>query len=287
MRRRASWLVLAAGLVIAGCGNTPGDLEACVRSVWGGVRPVAEDRTRRFLGQVGDERARCRGGARALELRRGPWVAWPQYWATGDGGSRVTGASWGSRFFRPDQRGLDGALIDLEYQRVELIRLNLFDNSGTYPQYVRGAEGVPGRAIRVWPEMRLPPGHPAFAAVGGDGVQRCAGALIRHRTLTGICNDIRNPLMGASGMPFARNVEFEATFPELGATTLARNRHGARLGLLRPDPQVISRRLLSRASSPDDRCHAGRGLPGYWSRRAATTRRRHPSTSWRRSGSSS
>ena len=263
MRRCASWLVLAAGLVIAGCGNTPGDLEACARSVWGGVRPVAEDRTRRFLGQVGDERARCRGGARALELRRGPWVAWPLYWATGDGGSRVPGMSWGSRFVRPDQRGLDGALIDLEYQRVELIRFNLYDNSGTYPQYVRGGDGVPGRAIRVWPEMRLPPGHPAFAAVGGDGVQRCAGALIRHRTLTGICNDIRNPLMGASGMPFARNVEFEATFPELGATTLARNRHGARLGLLRPDPQVISRRLLSRASSPDDRCHAGRGLPGY------------------------
>jgi hypothetical protein len=105
--------------------------------------------------------------------------------------------------------------------------------------------------------MRLPSTHPAFAAVGGAGVQRCAGELIRSRTLTGICNDIRNPLMGATGMPFARNVEFEATFPELGATALARNRHGGRLGLLKPDPQVISRRLLSRASAPDDVCHEG------------------------------
>ena len=66
----------------------------------------------------------------------------------------------------------------------------------------------------------------SFAAVGGAGEQLCAGELIRHRTLTGICNDIRNPLMGSTGMPFARNVEFEATFPDLGRTELARNRHG-------------------------------------------------------------
>lgn len=86
--------------------------------------------------------------------------------------------------------------------------------------------------------------------------------MVRHRTLTGICNDIRNPLMGSTGMPFARNVELDATFPDLGRTDLARNRHGARLDLLRPDPQVISRRLLSRATSSPDTCHGGRGLPG-------------------------
>jgi hypothetical protein len=144
MRSRAGWLVLAAGLIVGGCGNAPGDLEACVRTVWSGLRPVAEDRARRFLGQVDEGRARCRGGARAAEARRGPWVDWPAYWATGDAGSRTPGASWGGRFFGPDQRGLDGALIDLEYQRVELFRFNLFDNSGTYPQYARGRDGVPG-----------------------------------------------------------------------------------------------------------------------------------------------
>ena len=182
MRRRASWLVLAAGLVIAGCGNTPGDLEACARSVWGGVRPVAEDRTRRFLGQVGDERARCRGGARALELRRGPWVAWPLYWATGDGGSRVTGIELGEPFLRPDQRGLDGALIDLEYQRVELIRFNLFDNSGTYRQYVERARRRPGRDQGLGRDA-APAGPSRYRAVGGDRrISVCAGELIRFRT---------------------------------------------------------------------------------------------------------
>ena len=169
----------------------------------------------------------------------------------------------GPRLLRPDRRGIDGALIDLEYQRIELIRFNLFDNSGTYREYVRGRDGIPGPALRVWPEMRLPPEHPDFAAVGGAGPQICAGELIRHRTLTGLCNDIRNPLMGSTGMPFGRNVEFEATFPELGRTELARNRHGGRLGLLRPDPQVISRRLLSRPATSPDTCHEGRGLPGH------------------------
>ncbi|MDO8630968.1 MAG: peroxidase family protein, partial [Phycisphaerales bacterium] len=86
---------------------------------------------------------------------------------------------------------------------------------------------------------------------------------MRFRTLTGICNDIENPLMGSTGQLFARNVQFEATFPDLGKDPLARNRHGDRLGLLQPDPQVISRKLFSRPESPNDTCHAGRGLPGY------------------------
>jgi hypothetical protein len=251
------------GLLLGGCGNAPADLAACARTAWAGLRPAAEDRARRFLGKVGEDRARCYGGTRAVEHRPDPWVDWPHYWATGDGGSRGSASSGGLRFLQPDRRGIAGALIDLEYQRVELIRFNLFDNSGTYPDYVRGRAGVAGPTIRRWAEMRLPPDHPDFAAVGGAGDQLCTGALMRHRTLTGICNDLRNPLMGSTGMPFARNVEFEATFPDLGRTELARNRHGARLGLLRPDPQVISRRLLSRASSSPDTCHGGRGLPGH------------------------
>ena len=34
--------------------------------------------------------------------------------------------------------------------------------------------------------------------------------------------------MGSARQPFARNVEFEATFPELGRDQLAQNRHGDR-----------------------------------------------------------
>jgi hypothetical protein len=68
--------------------------------------------------------------------------------------------------------------------------------------------------------------------------------------------------MGSNGTPFARNVEFETTFPDQGKTTLTRNRHGDRLGLLTPDPQVISRVLFTRTQSNPAACNAGFGLPG-------------------------
>ena len=128
--------------------------------------------------------------------------------------------------------------------------------------YLRGRDGVGGPALKVWPEMRLPKGHPQYEAVGGDRVQLCGGELIRFRALTGICNDIKNPLMGSSRQPFARNVQFEVTFPDLGRNELARNRHGDRLGLLKPDPQVISRKLFTRAQAQPSRCLEGHGLPG-------------------------
>ena len=53
------------------------------------------------------------------------------------------------------------------------------------------------------------------------GNQLCGGELIRFRNLDGTCNDIRNPRMGATNELFGRNVEFEATFPELGRNELA------------------------------------------------------------------
>ena len=87
----------------------------------------------------------------------------------------------------------------------------------------------------------------------------CKGDLIRARTLTGICNDIRNPLMGSTGTPFARNVEFETTFPDLEQNELTKNRHGGRIDLLTPDPQVISRKLFTRVQSNPDACNRGFG----------------------------
>jgi hypothetical protein len=56
-------------------------------------------------------------------------------------------------------------------------------------------------------------------------------------------------------------VEFDTTFPDLGRNELTRNRHGDRLGLLKPDPQVISRKLFTRQQSNPDACNAGYGLP--------------------------
>jgi hypothetical protein len=164
-----------------------------------------------------------------------------------------------------NKRGIDGALINLEYQRMELIKFNLFDNNLTFEPYLNGdGKGDDGATLKTWKQMRLAPDHPAFGelAIGPDGAQTCRGALIRHRTLTGICNDILNPAMGSTGQLLARNVEFESTFPDLALDPYAKNRHGGRIGLLRPDPQVISRKLFTRAQKPDSGCNEGHGIAG-------------------------
>ena len=110
--------------------------------------------------------------------------------------------------------------------------------------------------------MRLPQSHPDFTSVGGDQTQVCRGGLIRFRTLTGICNDIRNPLMGSTHQLFARNVDFDTTFPDLGLNEMTKIRHGDRIGLLKPDPRVISRTLFTRTQPQPDKCREGYGLPG-------------------------
>ena len=234
------------------------ELKACAQHLAGGFLKVPDSRDQRFQGKVTTPTARCRGGMYAVQYQFTPWVDWSRYWGTGDSSSlpvdflSVKG---------PELRGIAGALTDLEYQRIELIKFNLFDNAGTYETFVNGRGGVGGPAIKIWPEMRLPKSNPEYQAVGGDGVQICKGELIRARTLTGICNDIRNPLMGSTGTPFMRNVEFETTFPDLGENTLTKNRHGGRINLLTPDPQVISRELFTRVQSNPAACNAGFGLP--------------------------
>jgi hypothetical protein len=232
------------------------ELKACADAVRTQLRAIPNVREQRFLGKVSEAEMLCRGGQKSLQFRLTPWVDWSQYWGTGDMTS-LPPTDFVSKKL-PALRGVTGALLDLEYQRVELIKFNLFDNNDTFHAYV----GDGGPALKTWPEMRLPKDHPSYQAVGGDDKQECKGELIRARTLTGICNDILNPLMGSNGTPFARNVEFETTFPELGQTELTRNRHGDRLGLLTPDPQVISRILFTRTQSNSAACNAGFGLAG-------------------------
>jgi hypothetical protein len=219
---------------------------------------IPDTREIRFQGKVSKATDLCRGGEKAIQFRGTPWVDWSNYWGTGDLDSLPKGFISAKL---PANRGVVGALVDLELQRIELIKFNLFDNAGTYPEYVQGLEGVGGGAIKVWPEMRLAPTNPFYSNVGGDGPQVCKGDLIRWRTTTGICNDLLNPAMGSSGMLFARNVEFESSFPDLGLDQLTRNRHGGRLSLLEPDPQVISRRLFTRIQNAPERCNQGYGLP--------------------------
>ncbi len=233
---------------------------SCIAYAFGGFRVVAADHSGRFLGKVSEDTARCRGGEAAVSWRETPWLDWPRYWAAGADPSRAVGLTAKFGFLSPNRRGINGALLDIEYQRIELLKFNLFDNSGTYENYVRSQETAAGDLQKSWPQLRLPKDHPDFAAVGGEGAQKCAGEFIRFRTLTGICNDIVNPLMGSVDQPFSRNTEFEATFPELGEDEIVKNRHGDRLGLLRPDPQVISRKLFTRAQSPSANCNDGIGV---------------------------
>ena len=93
--------------------------------------------------------------------------------------------------------------------------------------------------------------------------------------------------MGSTGQLFARNVEFESTFPELELDPIAKNRHGGRIGLLKPDPQVISRKLFTRDQSTSPDCNQGHGVREFEREPTAPTRRRRSSTCSRRSGSSS
>ncbi len=227
------------------------------------VRRIAEDRANRFLGKVADDTALCRGGEHAVKYRSVPWLDWPNYWATGDASTKTDGIFLSRGYASPNGRGVDGALLDLEYARIELIKFNLFDNSDTFETYITGQNGIAGPAVKTWKEMRLSPDHPDYLAVGGGAAQQqCSGQLIRHRTVTGICNDLRNPLIGATGQLFARNVEFDTTFPRLAWNEILQNRHGNRLGLLKPDPQLISRKLFTRKQTQPDKCNEGQGLTG-------------------------
>src|SRR6266545_1165436 len=201
-------------LSVVGCERSEqlwSSLVGCAHEISTGPRALADTRERRFLGKVQASTARCRGGDTAVARRDVPWVDWANYYSTADAASK---SAWPTR----NWRGINGALIDLEYERVELIRFNLFDNSGTFEQYKKGRGDREGPALKTWAEMRLPPGHPDYDSMGGSGEQLCRGGLIRGRNLTGICNDIRNPLMGSTGALFARTVEFEPTFPAAGLT---------------------------------------------------------------------
>jgi hypothetical protein len=271
MVRRIGWpltvLALAVAVFVGVSWQFGYDYVSCATKLTRGLLPVAEERNQRFLGKVDADTLACRGDVRASAHRETPWVDWSTYWSTGDASSKASewlGLVGALQHYLKNGIGETGALLDLEYQRMELVKFNLFDTT-TWRTYVEGRGGQAGPVVRRWPELRLGPADPGFVhlLIEKDGHQRCNGPLIRHRTANGICNDIDNPAMGAKGQPFARNVPFEETFPEFAKTALTRDRHEGRIGLLTPDPQVVSRKLLSRRPGPGaDRCRGGQGLPG-------------------------
>jgi len=264
MINRKKALLITAGVVVVGAlagllAFPITDVRSCLEYGSRGFRPVAVDRAHRFLGKVQPFTGACRGPEQVERASGTPWVDWQNYWATGDNTSKASFSLL--PHFGRNGRGIDGALMDLEYQRIELVRFNLFDNY-TFEEYFNGRGQVRGPGLTTWAAMRLPPDNRYYQAVGGASNQACRGELIRHRNLTGICNDVYNPLMGSTGTLFARNVQFEQTSPELELDPHARARHGGRIGLLQPDPQVISRVLFTRAQSDPAKCNAGEGLPG-------------------------
>ena len=137
----------------------------------------------------------CRGGQKSLQFRLTPWVDWSQYWGTGDMSSLPIG-------YLSKKGPLFAA--SLERYSISNTSASSLSNSTFSITTERGAAmSLAGtawedQASKTWPEMRLPKENPNYQAVGGDGEQYCKGDLIRARTLTGICNDILNPLMGSN-----------------------------------------------------------------------------------------
>lgn len=116
-----------------------------------GLRPIAEQQSERFLGKVTEDTANCRGGHKALDRRGAVWVDWTNYWGAGDISSKTEGLGAITelgKHLTPNERGIDGAIIDSEYQRMELIRFNLYDNK-TFESYVKGDGKTPGPILKT------------------------------------------------------------------------------------------------------------------------------------------
>lgn len=177
MRRIGKWsrLVLVTGLSVLGACAGPGPFGIFADStkdcaemlLQRDIQAVAKTREQRFLGKVSDTTARCLGGKHAESLREGPWLDWPNYWAAGDATSLASARLLAhAKVIGPNAHGINGALYELELQRVELLKFNLFDNNKTYEAYVTGRNGEAGSVLNTWPEMRLPQSHPDFQSVG-------------------------------------------------------------------------------------------------------------------------
>jgi len=125
MTHRLMALLSLTPLLLAGCiSTTPqaslDDTRNCTAMVAGGFRKVADERGERFNGKVGEDVARCRGADKAAAFRATPYVDWANYWATGDSATLLPGTTGVGSHLGPNGRGVDGALLDLEYQRMEL-----------------------------------------------------------------------------------------------------------------------------------------------------------------------
>ena len=142
------------------------------------IQKVAKAREERFLGKVPETTARCLGGNKAESLREGPWLDWPNYWAAGDATSKAP--AWllaKAKVVGPNAHGINGALYELELQRIELIKFNLFDNNGTYEAYVTGRDGKAGPVLQYLAGNAITAEPSRLQSVGGDQAQVCRGRV--------------------------------------------------------------------------------------------------------------
>jgi hypothetical protein len=79
--------------------------------------------------------------------------------------------------------------------------------------------------------------YPKEELVGFQAGQKPLPGVERYRTADGSWNNLKNPMEGAAGTRFSRNVANSAIRPESGAR------------LMTPDPREVSRRLLTRGDS--------------------------------------
>jgi hypothetical protein len=93
-------------------------LKACEAVVANGLRPIAQTRDQRFQGKVDEARALSRGGQIAVAARGTPWLDWANYFATGDASSKRSGLVTENGILAPNSRGINAALLDMEYQRI-------------------------------------------------------------------------------------------------------------------------------------------------------------------------
>ena len=83
MNLRCGFLLSSVALVVGACATIdPREAVDCMTYALEGFRPIADQRTDRFLGKVEKDTARCRGGRKAVVGRDRPWMDWQNYGAT-------------------------------------------------------------------------------------------------------------------------------------------------------------------------------------------------------------
>ena len=263
-------------------------LRNCAQMINSGIRPIATTRDQRFQGKVEDSTAVCRGGDMASQFRATPWVDWSNYWGAGDAKSKAPEFVKQANHLGPTGRGIDGALLDLEYQRIELIKFNLFDNNKTYQQYVTGRKGVAGPALKFWAGIAPASGASQLSRRGRRGrtgvPRRTDSRTHAHRHLqrhTESADGIHRHAVRAQC-----RIRYALSRPGPHRTDAQPPWRPPGAAQARPAGD-LAQALHARPIQPR-RVQRGLRPAGFLEgRRTATTRRRRSSMCWRPSGSSS